>query len=291
MKITIFTPTYNRRDYLKKCYESLYKQTNMDFKWLLIDDGSTDGTYDYIQSIISSSPFEIKYIKKENGGKHTAYNLAVDICDTEYIAVALDSDDGLKENAVETIYNYIKKITDDYVGIVFRKETNDEVVKVKYDINTLKDNSLSYISKNNLLNVECMFVFKTDYIKNYKYPVLNNEKFFTEAFTYYQLDKKMIWTNDYIYYGDYLEDGLTKNTYKLFVKYPLSWKYYNKLRMRLNNSRFLRLKYFVYYLMFSMLSKSSIFGGLSFFERVKAFFLIPLAFLLKIVVKYKGEKK
>jgi len=43
-QITIFTPTYNRAYCLGQCYESLVKQTNKDFVWLIIDDGSTDTT-------------------------------------------------------------------------------------------------------------------------------------------------------------------------------------------------------------------------------------------------------
>lgn len=43
-RITVFTPTYNRAHLLHTCYESLLRQTNQEFKWLVIDDGSTDNT-------------------------------------------------------------------------------------------------------------------------------------------------------------------------------------------------------------------------------------------------------
>ena len=42
--VTIFTPTYNRAHLLVKLYESLKKQTSKNFEWLVVDDGSTDGT-------------------------------------------------------------------------------------------------------------------------------------------------------------------------------------------------------------------------------------------------------
>ena len=42
--ITIFTPTYNRAYIIGNLYESLKKQTNKDFEWLVVDDGSTDNT-------------------------------------------------------------------------------------------------------------------------------------------------------------------------------------------------------------------------------------------------------
>ncbi|HBM98446.1 MAG TPA: hypothetical protein DD413_03380, partial [Ruminococcus sp.] len=41
-KLTIITPTYNRKDLLKKCFQSLMKQTCFDFEWIIVDDGSTD---------------------------------------------------------------------------------------------------------------------------------------------------------------------------------------------------------------------------------------------------------
>ena len=42
--ITVFTPTYNRAKLLRRVYDSLVRQTNQRFKWLVIDDGSTDDT-------------------------------------------------------------------------------------------------------------------------------------------------------------------------------------------------------------------------------------------------------
>ena len=51
-KLTVFTPTYNRAYILSKCYDSLVKQTNNDFIWMIVDDGSTDNTKELIDSYI-----------------------------------------------------------------------------------------------------------------------------------------------------------------------------------------------------------------------------------------------
>ena len=74
--LTIFTPAYNRAYCLDRCYEALKRQTNKDFDWLIIDDGSTDSTKELVQSWIDKpdNGFEIRYIYKQNGGLHTAYN-------------------------------------------------------------------------------------------------------------------------------------------------------------------------------------------------------------------------
>ena len=73
--ITVFTPTYNRKELLKRCYQCLIDQTSYNFKWLIIDDGSTDKTGDEVKKWIESETrFKIDYVYKENGGLYTTYN-------------------------------------------------------------------------------------------------------------------------------------------------------------------------------------------------------------------------
>ena len=59
--VTILTPTYNRKELLSKLYESLQLQKDKDFEWLIIDDGSTDGTSEVINQFISNADFSIRY--------------------------------------------------------------------------------------------------------------------------------------------------------------------------------------------------------------------------------------
>ena len=79
MLITVFTPTYNRAKLLPRLHKSLQEQTNKDFEWVIIDDGSTDNTKEVIDNIIiqQDNDFPIRYFYKENGGKHTAINQGV----------------------------------------------------------------------------------------------------------------------------------------------------------------------------------------------------------------------
>ena len=65
MTITIITPAYNRAATLPKLYESLKNQTNKDFEWLVIDDGSTDGTGELLKSFIDEQ--EKKSIAADSG--------------------------------------------------------------------------------------------------------------------------------------------------------------------------------------------------------------------------------
>lgn len=70
--LAVITPTYNRRKLLPNLYASLEAQTEKDFEWLVVDDGSTDGTDAYIAGLTEAT-FPIKYLHLENGGKQQGY--------------------------------------------------------------------------------------------------------------------------------------------------------------------------------------------------------------------------
>ena len=74
VKLTVFTPAYNRAHTLGRCYESMLKQKCKDFKWLIIDDGSTDNTKDLVDSWLNKdNGFEIIYKYKKNFIKYKIY--------------------------------------------------------------------------------------------------------------------------------------------------------------------------------------------------------------------------
>ena len=91
--LTIFTPAYNRAYTLHKCYESLKRQTSKEFKWLILDDGSTDNTKELVEKWLKEDNiFDIRYIYQKNQGMHGAHNTAYENIDTE-LNVCMDSDD------------------------------------------------------------------------------------------------------------------------------------------------------------------------------------------------------
>ena len=67
IKLTVFTPSYNRMHTLVRTYESLCRQDCKEFIWLIIDDGSSDRTDEMVAEWQSrDNGFEIQYIYKEN---------------------------------------------------------------------------------------------------------------------------------------------------------------------------------------------------------------------------------
>jgi len=93
-QLTILTPTWNRRPLLSRLVASLTAQDVPpgSFAWLVVDDGSTDGTADYVRDLEECAPFPVKLIVRENGGKHRALNTGVPWLTTPWVLV-LDSDD------------------------------------------------------------------------------------------------------------------------------------------------------------------------------------------------------
>ena len=59
MKLTIFTPTYNRAATLPRLYESLKAQNSVEFEWLVVDDGSTDHTAELLQRFMAEAEVEV----------------------------------------------------------------------------------------------------------------------------------------------------------------------------------------------------------------------------------------
>ncbi len=286
--LTIFTPTYNRAKLLKRAYHSLLYQSNKDFEWLIIDDGSSDNTEELVKSWIKENKIIIKYYKKENGGKHTAINFASNVVQTELIMLCLDSDDYLTEDAVEKILNKYNNCNDDsVVGIVSlcTDENKSDKYIINYNKDVLKNNiSVQQALKNNYFNASAIYTVKSKYFKKFRFPENKNEKFFTEAYLLYQYDEPFIWTEDRICIREYQNEGLTKNIKKLFAKYPNSWFLYNQLRFKLNHSLKNRVKFCIYYIAFGILAnKKNIIKNSP--NRVLTFILYPLGFLGSLYLK------
>jgi len=253
--ISIVTATYNRANLLPRLYKSLVYQSNKEFEWVVIDDGSVDETENLIIKIKKDNLIDIKYIKKENGGKHTALNIGVEVATHDYIFF-VDSDDILPKNSILTIVNKIKNIENrleysQLAGVCgLKSDFNGKVV----GNNLKKDIVCSYLDfryKYNIIGDKAE-VFKKKILLDYKFPVYKGEKFCPEALIWNRISTKynMLFFNDIIYCCEYQEGGLSHNSinirknspnstllyYYEFVNYNLSF-YYN-FRGLLNFWRF-----------------------------------------------------
>jgi glycosyltransferase involved in cell wall biosynthesis len=104
-KFTVFTPTFNRARLLPRVYDCLRGQTFHDFEWLIVDDGSTDGTREMVEEWQRAGELEIVYLHQENRGKHVAFNRGVARARGELL-LPLDSDDVCIPSALERLLHW-----------------------------------------------------------------------------------------------------------------------------------------------------------------------------------------
>lgn len=211
--VTIITPTYNRAGHLNKLYESLKRQTVRDFDWLIVDDGSTDQTKQTVQDFCAQGQVAIRYLIRENGGKHRALNTGISMIDTE-LTFIVDSDDYLPEDAVETILAYHAKYKgrEGLCGYSFLRCYPDGKVNTSYfkqdeEISTYRD-----VRINGSIGGDKAEVFYTKVLKQFPFPEYEGEKFLPEDLVWMQMSGpyRMVHINKCIYIGEYLEGGLTK---------------------------------------------------------------------------------
>lgn len=225
MMITVLTPTFNRGRRLQSLWDSLQKQTVKDFEWLVVDDGSTDGTKDLITQLQEKSDFPIRYIYKSNGGKHTALNVGIQTICSELIFI-VDSDDCVTDDAVESILKIHKKYRsqNNICGYAFLRAFPDGKVNgKKFDVDEKIGSYIDVRVNGDDTGADKAEVFKTHCLKEFPFPEYPNEKFLGEDLVWVRMARKyeMIHINKAIYVGNYLEDGLTNNRRKHNIASPI----------------------------------------------------------------------
>lgn len=234
MNITVFTPTYNRASLLPKLYESLKKQNFKLFEWLIVDDGSSDNTEEVVNNFIEENLINIRYIKKKNGGKHTALNVGIDNTKGELFWI-VDSDDYIVETALKYIWDKWSEIEnkEEFAGLSGLKGyTDGSIIGTKADNKYIDTDALSYRYKYGILGDKAE-VYRTDVLRRFKFPEFKGEKYVTEAVVWNRIaneNLKLRFLNEVTYICEYLEGGLTNTSDKNIME---SWKgttlYYKEL--------------------------------------------------------------
>lgn len=222
MFLTVCTPTYNRAYTLDRVYESLLKQSNKDFEWIIIDDGSTDETKQKVKKYEQEGKIKIKYVYQQNQGKHIALNNGVSIAKGE-LFTCLDSDDWFYLDTIETIQKvWADKSKDNIAGVIgLDTFENEENIGTRLPENLESENWINLIFKHHIKGDKAYF-FKLDVIREYNFPSYPNNRHMPPSYQYYLLSEKydLLLINKNLKFVEYLDDGISKNKFNKYVVAP-----------------------------------------------------------------------
>ena len=238
--LTVFTPAYNRAHTLGRTYASLCAQTCKDFIWLIVDDGSQDETAELVQSWQKQdNGFAIEYIRKENGGMHTAHNVAYAHIRTE-LNTCIDSDDRMPPDAVELILDKWAQVRNQgYAGLIALDADFDGNVIGKGFPEGMEETTLSgYYAGGG--SGDKKLVYRTDVIKSVPpYPVFEGEKYVALAYKYRMIDQqyKLAVLDRVICQVEYQQDGHSAGMWKEYLRSPKGFAAWRKVCMQYPESK------------------------------------------------------
>lgn len=290
--LTVFTPAYNRAHTLSRTYASLLRQDCKDFVWLIVDDGSSDNTAEQVQSWQQKdNGFDIRYLYKENGGMHTAHNMAYEVIDTE-LNVCIDSDDCLADGAVKKILDKWCAVKDlGYAGIIGLDADLEGKLIGKGFPDGLTETTLSgYYAAGG--SGDKKLVYRTDIIKKYPpYPVFEGEKYVALAYKYRLIDQdyKLAVLDEVLCNVEYQADGSSGTMWKQYLKNPKGFAFWRKVCMEYPTSRKRKIIDCIHYCSSSILAGNRHFLSES-PEKLMTFFCSPLGWILAFIVKKKARE-
>ncbi|WP_063832173.1 glycosyltransferase family 2 protein [Pseudomonas sp. PH1b] len=246
--ITVLTPTYNRATTLSRLFQSLCAQSSMSFEWLIVDDGSTDGTFDLINEFAICAPFNIRVIRQDNSGKHVALNNGFAEAYSPWVFI-VDSDDALVLTAVEDVECALSELdSENLVGICYRR--------AYFNLNVIGRNSglssspivMSPTEAGHFFKGDLAYIFKTDALLRNIFPVVSGEKFVPELFVWNKISDEgdiYFFCDKAIYLSDYLDDGYSKNFSSNLRKNPTGFLIFYWSQIFREKKNIYRLKNFL----------------------------------------------
>lgn len=217
--ITILTPTFNRAMTLPRLAASLETQAGAQFEWLVVDDGSTDGTDRVLDQLEAEGRLPLRRLRLENGGKHRAINAAVAIARGGWTFI-VDSDDALPVGALERITRAIDEVEGDPTigGIMgLRSDFRGNIIGQRLP-RAVRRASATDITYRMGIRGDKAEVYRTELLRRFSFPVFPGEKFITECVVWYRIASAgymLRLIDEPIYLCEYLPDGLSSNSLRL----------------------------------------------------------------------------
>ncbi|MCR5517624.1 MAG: glycosyltransferase family 2 protein [Lachnospiraceae bacterium] len=297
--LTILTPTYNRAKCLKRIYESLKNQTDQDFQWLLIDDGSTDETSDVVKDF-DKQDFSFDYVKKSNGGKHTALNYSHPYIKGALVCI-VDSDDYLLPSAVERIIEckneYFVNKNVRLLSFLRGRDSEDAICK-SFPKKPVISNHIDF-RVNGRRGGDCCEVIDTDVFKEWPFPEYEKERFLGEGYLWNNTGFKYdtVYIPEIIYICEYLDGGLTDSGRRLRISCPYggmanSNSFFGSGNGRVVNDRMLKKEAWLYvcYGKFAGLKRKAIVESCTRPDLIRKNYIYGFALYVYWKLKYRKGK-
>lgn len=247
--VSIIVPVYNCEKYLSSCIEHLLNQTYKNIEIILINDGSIDNSWKIITEY-SKKDKRIIPVNQENSGANLARKKGIEICSGDYI-MFVDSDDYIKENTIEELYNIINEYNADIVKYGFTNKNNSFIDNLGKDIN-IYENDCKNELYNKLLTSITLNNITTEIIKrdiiDISMPVFNLKSSSAEDLQMnlelFDKAERIIVTKYKFYYYRDVENSTThtfnyktiirnikqnEQLYDSLVYYSKKWDLYSKL--------------------------------------------------------------
>jgi glycosyltransferase involved in cell wall biosynthesis len=257
--LTVFTPTFNRAYTLHLCYESLKRQSNKSFVWLIIDDGSTDQTRELVAGWIEENLIAIRYHYQENQGMHGAHNAAYERIDTE-LNVCIDSDDYMADDAVEKITKFwLAAGNDRFAGIVgLDMNQNFEIIGTRMP-EQLESSTLTDLYALHHVKGDKKLIYRSEITRKYPpYPIFSGEKYCPLSYKYILIDQDypLLIMNEVLCIVEYRQDGSSLNMINQYKKNPRGFSFFRKAAMAYAPSWKGRIREAIHYVSSSLIIRN-----------------------------------
>lgn len=190
---TVYTPTFNRAHTLHRVFDSLQAQTCRDFEWLVIDDGSTDGTAELMARYQSEAAFPVRYLQQPHRGAHHAHNLSLRESRGQ-LWLKLDSDDGCLPDALECLKSHWEALSaaqrESFSGITgLCRDQNGALVGSLFPSDPL-DCSAAELEYRYKVRGEKWGFLRLDVLRQFPYPEDVPGNFIPESFLWCQISQR-----------------------------------------------------------------------------------------------------
>lgn len=219
----ILTATYNHPDELKTLYSTLKEQTDTDFTWIVVNDGSREDTVYAIEEFAKDGCVDVLPIHQKNGGKSRAINNGLDHLSGDVIFfVIVDDDEKLRPDAVKTIKEYYEQYKDTNCGVIHFNRMNEKGEIIARPIID-KDFIMSYQQfKSEGRYADGYIGYFTSKLKDNRFTINEGEKYVGPSTLFMKVTESsdLLWAKAVLGDTEYLAGGITKQGRKLRIKNP-----------------------------------------------------------------------